>query len=141
MFPFHLLHLASSFGPVDPGVIRKQVQTGRGRLPSSVFRTDPGHNPDSSSETMLRRVMSRTDDDRIRRLLEMGRTLVAELDPEAVLDRILAEAREITGARYAALGVMTAERSELERFLTVGVDAPPIERSASCRTDAACSAF
>jgi GAF domain-containing protein len=62
------------------------------------------------------------DDDRIRRLLDVGRALVAELDPETVLDRILEEAREITGARYAALGVMNEERSELERFLTVGVD-------------------
>jgi signal transduction histidine kinase len=66
--------------------------------------------------------MSRTDDDRIRLLLDVGRTLVAELDPEALLDRILEQAREITGARYAALGVMKQERSELERFLTVGVD-------------------
>jgi signal transduction histidine kinase len=74
-------------------------------------------------ETMLRGVMSTTDIDRARRLLEVGRTLVAELDPEAVLDRILEEAREITGARYAALGVMNEERTELERFLTVGVDA------------------
>ena len=48
---------------------------------------------------------------------------MAEHDPEAVLDRILVEAREITGARYAALGVLDAPRRELERFLTVGVDA------------------
>jgi signal transduction histidine kinase len=73
---------------------------------------------------MLWRDMSRTDDDRIRLLLDVGRTLVAELDPETVLDRILEQAREITGARYAALGVMKQERSELERFLTVGVDGP-----------------
>ncbi len=65
---------------------------------------------------------NRSDDARTRRLLEVGRTLVAELDPEAVLDRILEEAREITGARYAALGVINEQRSELERFLTVGVD-------------------
>jgi signal transduction histidine kinase len=65
----------------------------------------------------------RPDDHTIRRLLEVGRTLVAELDPEAVLDRILEEAREITGSRYAALGVMNEERSELERFLTLGADA------------------
>jgi signal transduction histidine kinase len=64
----------------------------------------------------------RSDDDRIRRLLDVGRTLVAELDPEAVLDRILEEAREITGARYAALGVLNEKRTELERFLTVGID-------------------
>ena len=65
----------------------------------------------------------RAGDDRIRRLIDVGRTLVAELDPEAVLQRILSEARAITGARYAALGVMDESRSELERFLTSGIDA------------------
>jgi signal transduction histidine kinase len=58
----------------------------------------------------------------LRRLLQVGRTLVGELDPEAVLDRILDEAREITGARYAALGVLDEHRSQLERFLTKGID-------------------
>jgi len=58
----------------------------------------------------------------LRRLLEVGRTLVCELDPEVVLDRILDEARDITGARYAALGVLNEERTELERFLTKGID-------------------
>jgi len=60
----------------------------------------------------------------IRRLLQVGRALVAEHDTEAVLDRILTEAREITGARYAALGVLDGTRQELERFVTLGIDAP-----------------
>jgi len=55
--------------------------------------------------------------------LDVGRALVAELDPEAVLVRIVEEARGITGARYAALGVLNSERTELERFLTSGIDA------------------
>jgi GAF domain-containing protein len=55
------------------------------------------------------------DDERPRRLLDVGTALVAELDPEAVLERILEEAREITGARYAALGVLGEDRSELPR--------------------------
>ncbi|MGB8874865.1 MAG: GAF domain-containing sensor histidine kinase [Solirubrobacteraceae bacterium] len=54
--------------------------------------------------------------------MQAGRGLVAEHDTEAVLDRILEEAREITGARYAALGVLDETRQELERFLTVGID-------------------
>lgn len=66
---------------------------------------------------------SMAQDEQIRRLLSVGRALVSEHDPEAVLDRILDEAREITGARYAALGVLNPQRSELERFLTAGVDA------------------
>jgi signal transduction histidine kinase len=64
----------------------------------------------------------RSEGDRTRRLLEVGRTLVSEHDTEAVLDRILHEARDVTGARYAALGVLDERRTELERFLTLGVD-------------------
>jgi signal transduction histidine kinase len=58
----------------------------------------------------------------IRRLLEVGRALVTELDLAAVLDRVLQTAREITGARYAALGILNDQRSELEQFLTAGMD-------------------
>ncbi len=67
--------------------------------------------------------MTTSDAEQIRRLLDVGRALVAEHDTEAVLDRILSEAREITGARYAALGVLDESRTELERFITVGFDA------------------
>src|SRR6185312_5790151 len=66
--------------------------------------------------------MSTSNAEQIRRLLDVGRALVAEHDTEAMLHRILIEAREITGARYAALGVLDASRRELERFVTVGVD-------------------
>jgi len=62
------------------------------------------------------------DQVQIRRLLELGRSLVAKLDGEDILDEILAGAREITGARYAALGVLNERRTELERFITVGID-------------------
>ena len=62
-------------------------------------------------------------EDHLRRLLDVGRALVGELDPEAVLDRILEEACAITGAQYAALGVLAEQRSALERFLTRGIDA------------------
>jgi len=60
--------------------------------------------------------------DRLHRLLDVGQTLVAELDPDTVLERILEEARHLTGARYAALGVLDEQRKQLERFLTAGVD-------------------
>jgi len=66
--------------------------------------------------------MSDNSTARFRRLLDVGKSLVSELDPEAVLERILAEARDITGARYAALGVLDERRTELERFLTSGID-------------------
>ncbi len=67
-----------------------------------------------------------TDPVQIRRLFELGRALVPELDQRAVLSQILEAAREITGARYAALGerapaVRAAAAGRLG-FLGVGVD-------------------
>jgi signal transduction histidine kinase len=59
---------------------------------------------------------------RLGELLDAGRSLIAELDPEAVLDRLLEVARQITGARYAAIGVLDEDRRELERFITKGID-------------------
>jgi signal transduction histidine kinase len=58
----------------------------------------------------------------IRRLLDVGRMLMSELDFAAVLERVLETARELTGARYAALGILNERRSELEQFLTSGID-------------------
>jgi two-component system, NarL family, sensor histidine kinase DevS len=63
------------------------------------------------------------DEERLRRVLEVGRAVVSELDLETVLRRVLEEARELTGARYAALGILDEDRHELERFLTLGIDA------------------
>jgi signal transduction histidine kinase len=60
------------------------------------------------------------DERRLRRVLEIGRTVVSELDLETVLHRVLEEARELTGARYAALGVLAADEPGLERFITSG---------------------
>jgi signal transduction histidine kinase len=61
-------------------------------------------------------------DETLLRLIEVGRTLVSELNHETVLARILEGAREITGARYAALGVLSEDREHLARFLTSGID-------------------
>ncbi|MFL5869805.1 MAG: GAF domain-containing protein [Solirubrobacterales bacterium] len=60
--------------------------------------------------------------DQLGRLLEVGRGLVAELDIEGVLAQVLDAARELTGARYAALGVLDENKRELERFIYVGID-------------------
>jgi signal transduction histidine kinase len=55
-------------------------------------------------------------------LLAVGRGLVSDLDLESVLNQVLETARELTSARYAALGILNEPKAELERFLTVGLD-------------------
>ncbi|HXV33579.1 MAG TPA: GAF domain-containing sensor histidine kinase [Gaiellaceae bacterium] len=55
-------------------------------------------------------------------LVEAGIALSSELTLEALLQRLVETAAELTGARYAALGVIDATGRELERFITHGVD-------------------
>jgi signal transduction histidine kinase len=62
------------------------------------------------------------DEQRLRRLIDAGRVLVSEQDPDAVFERLLETAREVTGARYAALGILDRRRRGLERFITLGID-------------------
>ena len=62
------------------------------------------------------------DRQQLSRLLEVGRGLVSELDLETVLGQVLEAARDLIGARYAALGILDEEKKELERFLFVGID-------------------
>ena len=63
-------------------------------------------------------------DDSTRAIVGIARGLLGDLEFEAVLQRVLASAREITGARYAALGVLDATRTQISRFLTLGIDEP-----------------
>jgi signal transduction histidine kinase len=68
------------------------------------------------------------DEARLAALLEAGRGLVAQLEVDAVLEELLRVACELTGARYAAIGVLDEDRRELRRFVTRGV--APEEREA-----------
>ena len=59
---------------------------------------------------------------RLRALVEAGIALASELSLDGLLQRLTELAAELTGARYAALGVIDASGSGLERFVTHGVD-------------------
>lgn len=58
----------------------------------------------------------------LERLLGVGRGLVAMRDPEEVLQQVLEAAQELTGARFVAMGVLDANKRELDRFLVLGVE-------------------
>jgi signal transduction histidine kinase len=61
--------------------------------------------------------------DRLRSLLDAGIALSSELSLDALLQKTVRTAAELTGARYAALGVIDRTGAELERFVTHGIDA------------------
>ncbi|HEY2543329.1 MAG TPA: GAF domain-containing protein [Gaiellaceae bacterium] len=60
---------------------------------------------------------------RLRALVEAGIALSSELSLEAVLQKLVETAAGLTGAKYAALGVLDPTGTRLERFLTTGIDA------------------
>jgi signal transduction histidine kinase len=62
------------------------------------------------------------DEDRLRRLIEAGRSVVAERELEGVFERLLDVARQLTAARYAAIGILDETRENLADFITAGID-------------------
>ena len=72
-------------------------------------------------------------ENRLRALVEAGVALTSELSLDALLQRLVEAAAELTAARYAALGVIDRSGSELERFLTTGMDAETHVQSATFR--------
>lgn len=59
---------------------------------------------------------------RLRALLDAAMAIGSELSLDALLQRLVLTAADLTGARYAALGVIDRTGRELERFITTGVD-------------------
>ena len=64
-----------------------------------------------------------TVEERTRSLVAAGIALSSELSLDAVLQKLVDTASALTGAHYAALGVLEPTRARLERFVTAGVDA------------------
>ena len=62
-------------------------------------------------------------DARLAALIEAGTVIASGLDLDAVLARLLDFARALTGARYAAVGVLNPSGSRIERFVTAGLSA------------------
>src|SRR6478672_8484828 len=60
--------------------------------------------------------------DRLERLVLTTSALIAETSLEGALDRIVAVAADVIGARYAAVGVLGPDGRLLERFVTHGID-------------------
>jgi signal transduction histidine kinase len=94
---------------IQPAVAAASIRRYHGGL--GVVRTIPGEVNRKGLEG-----------EQLRRLMEVGRGLVSNLEVEVVLNRLIEVGREVTGARYAALGILDEERRGLERFITIGID-------------------
>jgi signal transduction histidine kinase len=72
------------------------------------------------------------DPAKLRRVLEAALLLEADLDLPTLLHHIIDEARSMTNARYAAIGVLDEDRTALAEFITAGLE-PDAERRIGAR--------
>ncbi len=91
------------------------MASGRGRTRSWVFHTVSG--------TLARVKAELSSEIRLLALLEASTAITSELSLESLLQRLVTTAADLTGAKYAALGVIDRSGKQLERFLTTGIDA------------------
>ncbi|HEX3197297.1 MAG TPA: GAF domain-containing protein [Propionibacteriaceae bacterium] len=106
----------------DPGPAESMDPGGDSRQSVELLMGDLG----LSIDQLMRQLVDQASvimnaQDRLRRLLHANRSIVQELSLPAVLHRIVDTARDVAGARYAALGVIGAD-GLLEEFLHVGLD-------------------
>jgi signal transduction histidine kinase len=66
--------------------------------------------------------------ERLRGLIDAGIALGSELSLDALLLKLAETAAGLTGARYAALGVIDESGQGLERFVTTGIDPEQVEK-------------
>ena len=88
--------------------------------------SDPEDDPRLSVELLTNQLVEQasvimTAQSRLRRLLKANHSIVQELSLDAVLRRLVATAKDVSGARYAALGVIGGD-GMLEQFLHVGME-------------------
>jgi len=73
-------------------------------------------------------VAETTQTERLQALVEAGIALGSELSLDALLQMLAETAAELTGARYAALGVIDESGQGLERFVYTGIDQEQAEK-------------
>ena len=83
-------------------------------------------------DTVLLRTITDNDrmpePDRLRGLVDAGIALSSELSLDDLLKKLAETAAGLTGARYAALGVIDETGTGLERFVHTGIDAETVDR-------------
>jgi two-component system, NarL family, sensor histidine kinase DevS len=72
--------------------------------------------------------VAQTEQDRLRAVVDAAIAVTSELSIDVVLQRIVEAAARLTGAKYAALGVIDQRGTGLENFVTTGLDEEAIER-------------
>ncbi|MDB5310275.1 MAG: Blue-light-activated protein [Gemmataceae bacterium] len=119
--------------PCEPEVVLRTVEATLGLAP-------PAQAPPSSAEFDREHLRLLTDklsdkadelrrtNERLTALVELGLQLGSERNPERLLRGVCKAAREIVGARYAVVGVLTGDGQGLRHFYISGMDDETVAR-------------
>ncbi len=118
--------------PSEPEVILRTIDAALGR------REAPPHPPTQEFDREHLRVLTdklsekaeqlRRVNERLTALIELGQELACERDPVRGLEGLCRAAREIVGARFAAVGVPDDTGQQLRYFLTSGIGSESVAR-------------
>jgi signal transduction histidine kinase/DNA-binding response OmpR family regulator len=104
--------------PVEPGILRSKV---------AVFVELFKKTEEVKRQAALLRAanieLEHANLKRLSTLIELGQQLAAERDPARLLRKFCHAARDIVGARCAAVGMLGESATELSHFFTSGLDA------------------
>ena len=78
------------------------------------------------------------DPSSLRRILDAVLLIEKDLELPALLRHVIEEACSMTRARYGALGVLNDDRTALDEFITVGLEADEEERIGPRPTGGGC---
>jgi diguanylate cyclase (GGDEF)-like protein len=113
--------------PSDPAVILQTVEAALRRTPPPVL-PPPGEEFDQEHLRLLTNKLTAKVEEleaanlRLAALFEFGQQLASEDDAVHLLAHCALTAREVIGARYAAVGVLDEAKASLEHFFTSGAD-------------------
>ena len=112
----------------EPQSILDAVAIALKRLPGSVFtpvETKPLIDPIHIMASKMAEKMGQLDSlsRRLAGLVELSLRVTLERDPGRMLQMVCDQAREIIGARYAAIGLLAEDGKTLKHFITSGMDA------------------
>jgi signal transduction histidine kinase/CheY-like chemotaxis protein len=118
--------------PADPEVILQTVGAALGLGPAEV--PEPPDEFDREHLQLLTDKLSqkadelRIQNERLRTLVELSHTLNSVNEPDGILQFMCRGAREVTGARYGAVGILDERGQALRHFVTCGIPPELIER-------------
>ncbi|MES2570508.1 MAG: ATP-binding protein [Verrucomicrobiota bacterium] len=113
--------------PSEPELVLRVVAEALGEAAASSPSAPPADFDREHLQLVMDKLSRNTDElaaanHKLTELIEINMQLTSERDPRNLLEKVAQSARELTGAKYAVVGLGGGQHGTLERFATSGMD-------------------